>query len=259
VVRDVEGEAAHVVVLGTLSAVERRRLGRRRARKARPEPEPTPVTTSRATIVGVAEPFLDARSAESWLIRAGEDDLVDDIALLNRLLHAHRIAAADPDVNPVSRRQALVARVGFGSGEEVAHGHWTQARELIVAKRRQRRVNALVPSARLGAVLAGRDRALVSEELTLRARLDLDHGREREAALQVLVALDAALAELQVDPAAAQIAGRLEELRSQRDPIARAAQAALAGPLPETEREAVAFALGRIEAALRARSAASSR
>jgi hypothetical protein len=179
-----------------------------------------------------------------------------DLAVLNRVLHAHRVAAADPHVNPVSRRQALVARVGFGSGEEVAHGRWTRARELITAERRQRRVTALTPGARLAAVLAGRDRALVSEELALRARLDLDHGRDREAALQVLVALDAALAELQADPGTGELAGRLDELRAQRDPIARAAQAALGGSLAEDERASVAFALERIEAALRARAAA---
>ena len=61
----------------------------------------------------------------------------------------------------------------------------------------------LRPQARLAAVLNGRERPLACEELTLRARLDLDHGREREAALQVLVALDAALAELAADPQAA--------------------------------------------------------
>jgi hypothetical protein len=93
----------------------------------------------------------------------------------------------------------------------------------------------------------------VCEELTLRARLDLDQGREREAALQVLVALDAALAELPVDPTAAKLEARLTELRERRDAVTAAAQQALAGPLDEPRREAIAFTLGRIEAALRAR------
>jgi hypothetical protein len=51
----------------------------------------------------------------------------------------------------------------------------------------------------------------------------------------------------------------VDELRAQRDRIAGAAQSALAGALSETERESVAFTLGRIEAALRARAAASPR
>jgi hypothetical protein len=260
VLRGADGEASHVLVLSTLGAAERRRRRFRRSRRTAPsEPEPAPVPTARATIVEVATPFAGADEAAGWLRAAGEGELAAHLSVLNRVLHAHRVVAADPHVNVVSRRQALVARVGFGSGEEVAHGRWTQARELIAGTRRQRRLAGLGPNARLAAVLGGRDRALVSEELALRARLDLDHAREREAALQVLVALDAALAELQGDPAVSELAGRVDELRAQRDSIAGAAQSALAGALSEAERDSVAFALGRIEAALRARTAASPR
>ena len=46
------------------------------------------------------------------------------------MIDAFRLATADPYVNAVGRRQALVARVGYGAGEEVADGHWTNAREL---------------------------------------------------------------------------------------------------------------------------------
>ena len=95
------------------------------------------------------------------------------------------------------------------------------------------------------------------EELALRARLDVDEGRTREAALQVLVALDAALAELVADPAAPASVDRLEELRGLRDGVAAAARAALGPePLGDSDREATRFALGRIEAALRARAMA---
>jgi hypothetical protein len=105
-------------------------------------------------------------------------------------------------------------------------------------------------------VLTSRERALVCEELALRARLDLDAGRGREASLQVLVALDAAVAELQADPTAQELASRLGELREQRDAVAAAAQTALAGPVSNAELEAVAHVLSRIEAALRARAVA---
>ncbi len=74
--------------------------------------------------------------------------------------------------------------------------------------------------------------------------------------MQLLVALDAALAELAADPVAGALAGRLDELRGLREPVAAAAQAALSGPLNEAHAGAVAFALGRVEAALRARLAA---
>ena len=111
----------------------------------------------------------------------------------------------------------------------------------------------LQPQARLAAVLGGREQPLACEELALRARQDLDHDRDREAALQLLVALDAAVAELSRDATAVALTDRLTELRGQREPAAAAAQAALGGPLSEAQRETVAFTLGRIEAALRAR------
>jgi hypothetical protein len=215
------------------------------------------VSTGRATIVDVGEPFGSPQAASGWLASAGEGELAADLAVLNRALHAHRLATADPYLNAVARGQALVARVGYGAGEQVADGHWTEARELLTPSGRRRRAKALQPQARIAAVLSGREPALACEELALRARLDLDQGSDREAALQLLVALDAALAELARDPSAAALEERLAELHTQREPVARAAQAALAGPLSSAERDAVTFTLARIEAALRARSFAS--
>jgi len=249
---------SHVLVIATLGAPERRRLTAvRKKREAQPEPEPIPVATGRATIIDVAGEFASVAEAQAWLAGAGEERLNADLAVLNRALHAFRVVTADPYQNVVSLRQTLVVRVGYGAGEQVADGLWTEARELVFSARRRRRATVLAPQARLAAVLNGRDRALACEELTLRARLDLDHGREREAALQVLIALDAALAELPGDAAAATLGERLAELRGQRDPITVAAQSALAGTLSPEEHACVAFTVGRIEAALRARAVAS--
>jgi hypothetical protein len=72
----------------------------------------------------------------------------------------------------------------------------------------------------------------------------------------VLVALDAAIAELTGESTADALADRLEELREYRDPVAEAAQTALAGPLQDEDREVVTLAVERIEAALRARAVA---
>jgi hypothetical protein len=248
------------LVIATLGAPERRRLasGRGRRRDAEPEPAPTPVSTGRATLIGVSEPLPSVAEAEAWLAGAGEDELAADLVTLNRALHSFRLVTADPHLASVSRHQTLVARIGFGVGEEVADGRWTKALELIPAARRLRRAKVLAPQAHLAAILSGRTQTLVCEELTLRARLDLDDGREREAALQLLIALDAAIAELPVDPAAEELDARIDELRSERDSVAAAAQAALEGPLEEPERETVSFVLGRIEAALRARAVARS-
>jgi len=216
------------------------------------------VETTRATVVDVGDPFPGAGEAAAWLSGAGEHDVAAGIAVLNRALHSYRLASADPHVHGIGRRDALVVRLGYGAGEEVADGLWTDARELIDAtagRRHSRRIPAA--QARLAALLTGRHDELATEELALRARLDLDEGRTREAALQVLVALDAALAELVADPAAPALVDRLEELRGLRDGVAAAARAALGPePLGDPDREATRFALGRIEAALRARAMA---
>jgi hypothetical protein len=248
----------HVLVIATLGATERRHLVSRRGRKknAEVEPEPSSVTTGRATVIDVGHPFADEAQAADWLRTAGEHELDEDLAVLNRALHMFRLATTDPYLRPVARHQALVARIGYGAGDQVADGLWSEARELILPVRRQRRSRLLQPQARLAALLGARQPPLVSEELTLRARFDLDQGHDRAAALQVMIALDAAIAELSGDPAAATLEDRLAELREQRDPVSHAAQQALAGPLREAEREAVQFTLGRIEAALRARAVA---
>ncbi len=251
-----DAPAVHVIVFATLGAPERRRLTQRRKqqpREAPPQPEPTPVATARATIVDVGRPLEGPDQAAVWLARAGDAELDEGIEVLNRALHAFRLATADPYLNAVTRRQAIVARVGFGAGEQVADGLWTDARELVQAEGRQRRVQVLSPQARLASVLGSREQPLVCEELALRARLDLEQRRGREAALQVLVALDAAVAELSADPGAEALADRIDELRAQREPVAASAQAALAGPLTDPQLERVAFALQRIESALRAR------
>lgn len=254
-----ETAPTHVVVIATLGAVQRRwRLAgsrRRERRPAPPQPEPALVSTCRATLIDVGAP-LDRDGASAWLAKAGEPELGQGLEVLNRALYAFRLATADPYLGPVARGQVLVARIGFGAGERVAEGLWTEARELIDSTPRPRRLQVLQPQARLAALLNGRERALACEELALRARLDLDHGRYREAALQLLVALDAALAELASDRAAPAITVRLSELRDLREGVGRAAQAALAGQLDGPQLEAVGFALGRLEAALRARAVA---
>src|SRR5919107_2969145 len=93
------------------------------------------------------------------------------------------------------------------------------------------RATALRPQERLAAVLAGRDAVLACEELTLRARSDLDAGRLREAALQLRAAFEAALAELEPWREQAALAPRLADLRTSGGAVAAAAEAALRGGL----------------------------
>jgi hypothetical protein len=209
------------------------------------------------TIVDVGDALVDEAAARAWLERASEADLAAGLVVINRALHAFRVVTADPYLHEIGREQALVARVGYGAGDQVASGLWSDARELSEGPGRRRRSAILQPQAQFAAALGGRQRVLACEELTLRARADVDHERDREAALQLLVALDAALAELPVDPRADALADRLAELRGRRHAVAQAAQAALAGPADDASREVVVDTLERLEAALRARAAIS--
>lgn len=259
-IRERLGEApAHVLVLNLLGAPQRRLLDRRRraAVAAPPDPPPEPVTTSRATLVDTAA--LDGPDvAAAWLAGADADALAGAaLRRLNRVLHANRIAAADPYAREVSREQALVVRVGFGNGERVADGRWDRARELprpAPASLRPRAA-ALRPQERLAALLAARDVALACEELTLRARADADAERWREAALGLRIAFEAALAELEPWRELTTLAKRLSRLREHRAGVGAIANAALQGGLQDEQIELVRTVLARIEAALRARTA----
>jgi len=251
---DPDGQATHVLVFATLGAPERRRLAQlRRQRDAPSQPDPTPVTTGRATVIDVGSPLNGPDEAAAWLAAAGDTEVNAGLETLNRALRAFRLVSADPHLPPASPNRALVIRIGYGAGEQVADGLWHEARELVQTEGRRRRSRLLEPQSRLAAVLGARERMLVCEELTLRARLDLDQGHGREAALQAHVALDSALTELAGDPAAPALAQRLDELHAQREPVARAAQAALAGDLSSEQLDAVSFAVAKVEAALRAR------
>lgn len=244
-----------MLVLTTLGAPERRRLRGRRTRSAEPEPDPAPVTTTRVTIVDVQP----VRDRSTWLSAgSAEEPVAVALDVLNRVLQAQRISAADAYAREVRREQALVVRVGVGEGEEVAHGRWTEALELPPPppERTGRGSAALRPQERLAAILGGRDVALACEELTIRARLDVDRGRHREAALQLRVALEAALAELEPWADRADLRARLEQLTEARRTVGEAANAALQGGLDDETIADVARIVGRIEAALRARTAA---
>jgi hypothetical protein len=265
---ETDGEPERVIVLATLGAsraarareagpLRRRAAARRRAVPAQPEPEP--VTTARATIVDPVSVSAE-RQARAWLsdLRP-EHEVAGAFAALNRVLHAQRIATADPYAREVSPTQALTIRAGWGEGEQVAEGHWLHAVELPLTGARarvRRRASALRPDERLAELLGARELPLLCEELTLRARLDFDQGRLAHAAIELDRALSAALVEL-ADEQRADLPLRVAELRSLHEGVAAAARVALSSGRPEAlDEEGIAHALGRLESALRARSAA---
>jgi hypothetical protein len=242
-------DVQHVVVLGALAGTPRRHLARRR--RGAPSPEEPTVDVTRATVVQAA-PLVDDAAAEAWLAR--DDIVATALEVLTRAVAAQRVAAADPWLADPDPARALVTRVGYGAGEAVAAGEWEVVREIPPERKRARRL--LSPAERVAALLAGRDAALACEELTVRARADVDRGRGREGALQLDAALRAALAELEVWREHRDMAARLDDLAGHSAPVAAAAASALRGGLTAAEIEAVTTALARLEAALRARSAA---
>jgi hypothetical protein len=256
VLRGHAAQPTHVLVLRTLAASPRPRDRRRLRRAPRSTPgaaDPT-VPVVRATLIA-ATPLAGDEAARAWLRGADlEAEAARAVAVLNRVLQAHRIAAADPFVREIARGQALVVRVGYGTGEQVADGVFSDVRELPpAAGARERGRGGPRPEERLAALLGGRDVALAAEELTLRARLDLDRGRGREAALQLRVALEAALAELEAWSHRPELAARLAALRGERGAVAAAADRALEGGLDTGQLQDVDRVVRRLEAALAAR------
>lgn len=253
VMREHLGEPpGHVIVVRQLSATERR-WPRRRPRGEEPAPAPREVATWRITVIDARA--LAADAAADWLRRADVEALVAEaVTRMSRVLQQYRIAAADPAASDVSPDQALVVRVGYGNGEQVADGIWEAAVALPPAKDERRpRAASLRPQERFAALLGGRDAPLACEELALRARADLDAGRERESAMQLQIAMRAARAELQPWRETGDIGARIVELDGLQEAVDTAAQRALEGGLQRDQAETVAKALVRLESALRAR------
>jgi hypothetical protein len=266
-----QAEPERVVVLETVGAGQAgaelpgpagwitRRGSRRREQDVEPEPRPAAVATTRVTVIDPVPLSADGQ-ARAWLEELDrERDVEAAVAIVNRVVHSHRIAAADPYVREVSAAQALVTRAGWGEGEQVASGLWLHARELTSRPRRRggRRRDrswALRPQERLAALLSGRSSGLLCEELSLRARLDLDQGRPAHAAVGLDGALAAAVGELAAERRP-DLALRLAELEQLRGGVGEQARAVLGGDGAGLDEEALAHALGRLEAALRARTA----
>ena len=171
-----------------------------------------------------------------------------------RALAARRVAAADAAIPDPNLDAAIAVRVGYGDGDSLVDGRYDAAVEVPREAGRKSRASALRPQERMAALLGGRDRALVCEELVLRARSDLDAGRVREATMQIRVGLEAMLAERDrlaqpgQDPDLADLDGR-------RQAIGRAANEALRGDL-EAERSAeVSETIAICERVLRRRAA----
>jgi hypothetical protein len=194
-----------VVRIRELHAQRRGLRGRRPARAEPGTADPEPVPITRATVIA-AEPFPDADSAARWLRGCGRREISateveEALALVNAVVSAHRVAALDPHVRDVAVSDVQRMRLGYGTGDEVVEGNWREA-YVIPRERgtRRGRRRMLSPQEEMAGMLSGRrPPAQPSEELVLRARLDLDRGRLVEAALVARAAADALAAEGHAD------------------------------------------------------------
>jgi hypothetical protein len=206
-----------------------------------------------------ADPFASESDAEAWLAALVRDPEARDafvaeaLALVNSALHAQRVSALDASVHDIGVEDAVATRIGWGDGTRLAAGEWTKAVDAPPDPgRRVRRAEALRPQERVAAVLGGREELGACETLVLRARLDVDAGRDREAALQLVPAARALLAE--IDPGASEDQREdLDAVRERMPALERSAELALAGRLDEAAADIVADALELCERALRRR------
>jgi hypothetical protein len=260
---DGEGDSQRVLMIETRGAQRAPARRRRRPRNATSGAPAASLPLTLATAIRAFEPFSSPEEGERWLdgVTGAEetiDVLVDEgMQLLNRALHAHAASSADPSVHELTPEQAVAVRIGYGSGEELAAGEFTSARDVdvwaSVASRRRRREEELRPQERIAAVLGRRERIDACETLLLRARADLDAGRLREAALQLRVGFEALLAELtkaMLDPGHEEDMAQLEARRGE---VGEAANMALRGELDQEREDNIRELLEICERVLRRR------
>jgi len=138
---------------------------------------------TRVTVTGMR--LDDAAQGTAWLGEMmgsggrGAEEVRIATRIVNRALSALRAGARDPLVQDIGATRALAVRLGHGTGDELADGRWTEAKEL--ARPRRGRLDDVDPQTRVAAVLAGRDEVHPAETLMLRARLDAQQGRRAEA------------------------------------------------------------------------------
>lgn len=236
---------------------------RKRVKQVEPGEALASLPLTRVTAVRAQEPFDSDANARQWLEQTvADEDLVgaaidDAISLLNRALHAQAIASADPFGAELKAERAVVVRIGHGSGKEVASGRFAAAKAVDArsasGSKRGQRDEELRPQERLAAVLGGREDVDACETLILRARADLDAGRRREATLQLRVALEAMLVELDGALTDPDHEKDMAELGARRGEGGEAANAALRGDLPVDEERKVTELLEISERVLRRR------
>lgn len=253
-----EPERVLVVRVAGAPQPPRRLLRKPRPKQAEPPTEPPTVPVTTLTVIR-PEPLGDAQAAARWLAGVRDDEeaidkeLADALRTANLALHAQRTSTLDPFLSDVATEHALAVRVGYGEGDALADGRWSEAVELPLGTRR-RRLETLAPQERIAAVLGGREALDPTTGAILRARADVDADRLRDAALQLRIGLEAMLADRE------SFSGPRQEediaaLDDRRREVGEAANAALNGALTGPQGEAVRELLHLAERVLRRRRA----
>lgn len=218
---------------------------------------------SRVTVIGTPGFEVDSE-AKRWLERCRTDEteraqaIEGALKAVNRVVQAQRVSAQDPYLREVNPGQALTIRIGYGAGDDVVEGHWRAAYTTAPPiPRGRRRRQMLSPQEQVTAILTGRATVGAGDDLLLRARLDLEQDRARQAALQLRVAIDALQAELVEDEGADSESDALAGIRDLHGRASDLAQSALDGDLEESETRAVSQLLEETERTLRRRRHAS--
>ena len=256
VLRDSAAEAdLRVLVIATLGARERRLLRPAQgAAGSSPRPSPRLVPTTRATLVrGVP---LDRRRGRVAEVGAGARSRASSPCSTASCTRTASAAAA-PEVREVTLDQALVVRVGYGEGEQVAEGRWTEAVEPGEAPpaRRKRVVGAAPPGAPRGPARRPRRRAGLRGADAAGPRRPRRRPPSRGRAPAARRARGGASPSSRPGAGAATSTRAWPSWPASARPSDAAADAALRGGLPAETIAEVERVLGRVEAALRARSA----
>lgn len=231
-----------ILVLTSGGAPAAGRRKRRKPREAAIGDEAGDLAFTRATAVRAWAPLASEEEAARWLEASSQDDEATDelIAeggeLVNRALHVAGIASGDAYSLERSPWSAAAIRIGFGTGDEMAYGHFTQALEIDFrsGSGRRRAMDELRPQERVAAILGDREQLDACETLIARAERDLEAGRLREAALQLRVGLEALLVEMQDAMADPDHEADMAVLAERRKEAGVAANEALKGdPSPE--------------------------
>lgn len=163
------------------------------------------------------------------------------LVIVNRAIAAYRACAADPYVIEITTLDPRAIRLGHGVAELVSVGKWEEA--VVVPPPppiRLTRDERVMPTQALATVLVDKGEILESEELILRAVLDLEQGRPRAAAVGFAGAFELLLGEFSGRVLAGSVRTRLEALMDDRDVIEGFANTAKRGPLPEPDVERLA-------------------